>query len=532
MTTYLTPGVYVEEVDSGSKPIEGVSTSVAAFVGFTANAPADDPTGLAPRMVTSWGDYTRIYGGFVEGAMLPHSVYGYFANGGGSCYIVRIPHAGRAQDSSPRVALPSATKDELETLRIEALEGAGPYEVVIEPAGSGSSDEGGDSESSGAAGTFTLKVRTAGREVESFPNLTFSRGARNVETVVNRDSTTIRVQAPAAQGVAAVDRIPPAGVHRLAPMPADSAKVGPSEFRGDEAARSGIGGLVIADEVTMVAVPDLITAASSNGSVDLGLFKEVQTALIDHCEKSANRMAILDSPPGMSPQQVKEWRSDTAMYDAKFAAFYYPWLEVSNPLGDRTADDPTTLTVPPCGHVAGIWARNDATRGVWKAPANEVVRGALNVAMKVTSGEQELLNPNGINCIRAFGTRGIRVWGARTLSSDPSWRYVNVRRLFTYIEESILRGTHWIVFEPNDMDLWQRVKRTINAFLIGLWRQGALLGATPEQAFYVKCDAETNPAESIDEGKLVVEVGIAPVKPAEFVIFRISQWQGGASTSE
>jgi phage tail sheath protein FI len=161
-----------------------------------------------------------------------------------------------------------------------------------------------------------------------------------------------------------------------------------------------------------------------------------------------------------------------------------------------------------------------------------VVRGALNVETKVTSREQELLNPNGINCIRPFGTRGIRVWGARTLSSDASWRYVNVRRLFTYIEESILRGTQWIVFEPNDLDLWQRVKRTINAFLIGLWRQGALLGATPEQAFYVKCDAETNPAESIDEGRLTVEIGIAPVKPAEFVIFRISQWQGGASTAE
>ena len=531
MPTYLTPGVYVEEVDFGSKPIEGVSTSVAAFVGFTANAPADDPTALAPRLVTSWGDYTRIYGGFVEGAMLPHAVYGYFANGGGSCYIVRIPHAGSTQDTSPRVALPSATKDELETLRIRALDAAGPYEVVIEPA-TPSSGEGDSGDGGGAAGTFTLKVRTAGRDVETFPDLTFSRGARNVETVVNRESTTIRVEAPTAQGVAAVDRIPVAGVHRLQPVAADSAKVGTSEFRGDEAARSGIGGLVIADEVTMVAVPDLITAAATNGSVDLGLYKEVQTALIDHCEKSANRMAILDSPPGMTPQQVKEWRSETAMYDAKFAAFYYPWLEVSNPLGDRGSDGAQTLTIPPCGHVAGIWARNDASRGVWKAPANEVVRGALNVAMKVTSKEQELLNPNGINCIRTFGTRGIRVWGARTLSSDPSWRYVNVRRLFTYLEESILRGTQWIVFEPNDMDLWQRVKRTINAFLIGLWRQGALLGATPEQAFYVKCDEETNPPESIDEGKLVVEVGVAPVKPAEFVIFRISQWQGGASTAE
>jgi hypothetical protein len=161
-----------------------------------------------------------------------------------------------------------------------------------------------------------------------------------------------------------------------------------------------------------------------------------------------------------------------------------------------------------------------------------VVRGALNVATPITMEEQGPLNQVGINCIRTFGTSGIRLWGARTLSSNPSWRYVNVRRLFNFIEQSIERGTQWVVFEPNDFDLWQRVKRTLYSFLIGLWRQGALVGATPAQAFYIKCDEETNPPESVDEGKLVVEVGIAPVKPAEFVIFRVSQWQAGATTAE
>jgi hypothetical protein len=217
------------------------------------------------------------------------------------------------------------------------------------------------------------------------------------------------------------------------------------------------------------------------------------------------------------------------MYDSRFAALYYPWISVLDP---NSGNGAKKLSIPPSGHMAGIWARNDDTRGVWKAPANEVVRGALDVDVKVTKGEQDLLNPIGINCIRPFGLRGIRVWGARTLSSDPSWRYVNVRRLFNFVEESILDGTQWVVFEPNDIDLWARVKRTIYAFLLGLWRQGALFGATPEQAFYVKCDEETNPPESVDEGKLVVEIGIAPVKPAEFVIFRISQWQGGAAAAE
>jgi phage tail sheath protein FI len=174
-----------------------------------------------------------------------------------------------------------------------------------------------------------------------------------------------------------------------------------------------------------------------------------------------------------------------------------------------------------------VWANTDATRGVWKAPANTVVRGALDVELPVTKAEQGLLNPTGINCIRPFGVRGIRVWGARTRSSDTDWRYINVRRLFNMVETTILNGTQWVVFEPNDMKLWQGVKRTLNSFLRGLWRDGALFGATPDQAFFVKCDAETNPPESIDEGKLVVEVGIAPVKPAEFVIFRISQYKPG-----
>jgi hypothetical protein len=182
--------------------------------------------------------------------------------------------------------------------------------------------------------------------------------------------------------------------------------------------------------------------------------------------------------------------------------------------------------------MAGIWARNDSQRGVHKAPANEVVAGAIGLQYQTTHNEQAILNPAGINVIRSFPGRGIRVWGARTISSDPSWRYLNVRRLFNYIEESLLLGTQWAVFEPNDMDLWERIKRDISAFLIRTWRDGALFGNTAAEAFYVKCDAENNPPETRDVGQLIVEVGIAPVKPAEFVIIRLSQWQSGGSASE
>jgi phage tail sheath protein FI len=176
--------------------------------------------------------------------------------------------------------------------------------------------------------------------------------------------------------------------------------------------------------------------------------------------------------------------------------------------------------------MAGIWARSDNTRGVHKAPANEVVLGAVGLAYGTTKGEQDTLNPIGVNCIRAFPGRGIRVWGARTLSSNPSWRYLNVRRLFNFVEKSIELGTQWVVFEPNDYDLWARVNRDVTAFLKTVWVSGALFGRTPDEAFYVKCDEELNPPESRDLGRLIIEIGMCPVKPAEFVIFRISQWAG------
>jgi phage tail sheath protein FI len=188
--------------------------------------------------------------------------------------------------------------------------------------------------------------------------------------------------------------------------------------------------------------------------------------------------------------------------------------------------------LPPSGHVAGIWARSDTTRGVHKAPANEVVRGAISPQLQITKGEHDQLNPLGINCIRSFSGQGIRIWGARTLSSDPEWRYLNVRRLFNFVEESILQGTNWVVFEPNDAKLWDSVKRTITMFLRRVWRDGALFGRTPAEAFYVKCDEENNPPENRDVGILTVEIGIAPVKPAEFVVFRISQFAGGAGLEE
>jgi phage tail sheath protein FI len=267
-------------------------------------------------------------------------------------------------------------------------------------------------------------------------------------------------------------------------------------------------------------------AAYQQGTLDTDGLKGVQLAMIAHCELMADRVAILDTPPGLNAQQVKTWRQETTGYDSKYAALYWPWVRVMDPLSGKA------LAVPPSGHLAGIWARSDETRGVHKAPANEVVRGAVALELAITKGEQDLLNPIAVNCLRAFPGQGIRVWGARTLTSDPEWRYLNVRRLFNFVEESILQGTNWVVFEPNDPKLWDSVNRTITMFLRGVWRDGALFGRTPDQAFYVKCDEENNPASSRDQGILMVEVGIAPVKPAEFVVFRISQYAEGSGLEE
>lgn len=518
MPSYLTPGVYVEEVPSGQATLSAGPTAVAAFVGFTERHPTDDPAdpeGLRPRLVTSWTQYEALYGGFTPGAMLPHSVYGFFNNGGGMAYIVRVPHQ-RPSEEPGQLALPAVDRAVGTTLELTSIGPAGGLEVVVEPAG--------EAEDETQPPPVNIVVLDQGVEVERFDGVALP----DVESTVNGVSTKVQVALKVDLGDLADATMASlrAGVYPVIAADPVPVEVKTKNFAGSETDRTGINGLVIADEVTMVMVPDLVTAATQpDGSVDLNMWKAVQTALINHCEGQANRLAVLDAPPGMNPQQVKEWRSDVAMYDSAFAALYYPWIEIDNP---AATNGDTTIMVPPSGHVAGLWSRVDDTRGVWKAPANEVLRGALSVERDITKGEQGLLNPIGINCIRPFGTRGIRVWGARTLSSDTDWTYINVRRLFNTIETAIMDGTQFAVFEPNDQKLWEGLKRTISAFLRGLWRDGALFGATAEQAFFVKCDAETNPPDSIDQGKVVVEVGIAPVKPAEFVIFRISQLRQAA----
>ncbi len=406
-TSYLSPGVYVEEVDRGSKPIEAVGTNTVGFLGESMMGPVNQSV-----LVTNWTQYVKTFGDFTQSTFLSHAVYGFFNNGGSRCYVVNVG-APANLDLSPADTKAAAEK---------------------------------------AAAVKADGTPTTGTKVDN-----------------------------------------------------DARYIGKDNGPG---ARTGLKCFEEIDEISLVAAPGIISAA-------------VQDALLTHCENRKDRFAILDSPEVVQGGVDKLPRPR----DSKYGGYYFPWIQVYDP-------ERGNVYIPPSGHVAGVYARTDNERGVHKAPANEIVRGALGLRYQVSRGEQDILNPRGINCIRLMQGNGIRIWGARTLSSDPSWRYINVRRLFIMVETSIERATQWVVFEPNDFRLWKRVVRTIASFLTLVWRQGALMGETPEKAFFVKCDEETNPPEVIDVGQLIVEVGLAPVKPAEFVIFRIGQMPAGGGVQE
>jgi len=306
--------------------------------------------------------------------------------------------------------------------------------------------------------------------------------------------------------------------------------LGPADLQGlpadpDDAtiAATGLEALGEIDDVAIVAAPDIVRFG------DPASQKEATSFLIDHCEQLRYRMAIVDPPAGCSISQVREFRGQ---FDTEYAALYYPWIRIIDPTAKPDPGaPPATLDLPPSGATAGIYARSDIERGVFKAPANEVVQGITQFVKNVTYGQQGVLNPEGINALRTFPDRGDRVWGARTMSSDPEWRYVNVRRLFIYLEHSIDKSTQWVVFEPNNEALWASVRQSVEDFLLATWRTGALMGTKPEEAYFVRCDRTTMTQNDLDNGRLICLIGVAPTYPAEFVIFRIGQWTADAQQS-
>jgi phage tail sheath protein FI len=507
MPEYLAPGVYVEEIERGPKPVEGVATSTAAFLGETERGPE------TPRLVTSYGEFLRLFGDVWDpGKYLPHAVRSFFDNGGRRAWIARIVGAGGAAstltlgDYAVTAVGPGTASDRI-FVRIE------PATVNRPPPG----------EAGPGSGGFRLRVfywgglpegtapfdPVAENErmprpslVEDFNDLSLDPDSPSYweKRVCHGNSSLVTLQvAPAAA-------LPASHLGGALAGGADGAAPGASDYEG--AARGGGRGTGLT-ALAMDSCRDVAIVCAPAASQD------VVRRVIAHCELMRFRFAVIDLPPGIAKATSLDPRATIG--DSKYGASYHPWIMVA----DRRSGG--RVKIPPSGAVCGIYALTDNVRGVWKAPANETVAGALDLEFDVTHGEQEVLNPRGVNVIRRFPGRGIRVSGARTLSSDPLWKYINVRRLFIFLEASIYYSTQWTVFEPNDPKLWARVRQTITLFLRSQWREGALLGEKEEEAFTVAVGRETMTEDDILNGRLIIEIGIAPVRPAEFVVFRIHQ---------
>lgn len=595
MAEYLSPGVYVEEYDSGATPMQGVSTSTAGFVGLAERGPVIGQ----PQLVTSFADYTRMYGGYLSKAgygdarYLPYAVEQFFMNGGARAYIMRaVPGDAKAASLTTGVLRVTAANPGAwaEKMRVTVVPSSKAKTQVFDVDGADMTLKNADGFNAGdvvelfdgkttayatiksvldkvitldapctlavadtKVGTSkyirTCEITITARlddTVETYENLSLKPEALNYAPVKTAKSDLIRVEvlpgkpaaaaAPAPAPVAKdenKDNKDKKDAPAAAPAPAKAAGITPYDLC------AGVGeGMVLtleggSDGSVLNVTPDAYIGADDGPGKRTGLqafqengvvsvlaipgvtAPEVQAALIGFCENRKSCFAILDVP--MDLKKTNDVATFRDMYDSTYAAMYHPWLQMFDAGAKRTD------YFPPSGAMAGIYARSDNSRGVHKAPANEVVRGCTGLSCNYNVGEQDILNPIGVNLIRALPGQGIRVWGARTISSNGLWKYVNVRRLFIYIEESIKANTNWVVFEPNSETLWSRVTRTIETFLATCWRDGALAGSSPEQAFFVECGPTTMTQDDIDNGRLICQIGIAPVKPAEFVIFRITQ---------
>jgi phage tail sheath protein FI len=516
MPEYLRPGVFIEEIERGPRPIEGVPTSTAAFVGETERGP------LRPRLVTSYNDYKRWYGTvFAPERYMPTAAAGFFENGGKRLYVARVVGDGATTASKT-----------FGDFMVQAVgPGAWGRRVWVRI------DNGSTKDASGQTG-FRLKLAYWERVPTDFtpydPFLAANR-TKVPRPQTQEDYDDLSVDPLSADYFekrltdtasnlplsALAGLIRTSGTDSKPPLTADTGEfldaqgsddtnpLAADDFTGDPIAGvRDIQGLRALEQDPFREVALVYAPYPPQNQI------AINKAVISHCERLRFRFAVSDEAQRTAPVELDP-RSTLA--DSSYAALYAPWIVISDPQSGARR------SVPPGGHVLGIYARSDVERGVFKAPANEPIRGVLALQHDVDDGVQEVMNPRGVNGIRAFPGRGIRVWGARTLSSNTLWKYVSVRRLFIFLERSIYEGTQWVVFEPNDDGLWKRVKDTIKLFLRSQWRGGALFGRTEEEAFFITCDRTIMSQDDVLNGRLICEIGIAPVRPAEFVIFRIFQ---------
>jgi phage tail sheath protein FI len=577
MPEYLAPGVYVEETSFRAKSIEGVGTSTTAFVGPTRKGPfrSDEDLSETPELLTSYGDFQRIYGSFADLALgagvaatnyLAHAVLAFFNEGGSRLYVSRAVGAG-ATAASVQVRGGAAEEQVHFVARSPGACGNGRIVVreVVTPAAATTMSAApvGTLLRTGAAGALVHHVkvgddwRPAGNLADPAADPAALAAATPRILTVLIIATDGDEEVVSLEGMGFDARHPRWIGHAMAERPTRRSdhlnnlfairigggvsaielhdalfQAATPNAQGEMEARftltGGADGAVPSDDnyrralLDIAALEDVSIVAAPGAVAYPAIAQAVNARLIAHASaRRAYRIVVLDTPSEQTPAEARAVKS---LIDSRYAALYYPWVIVPNPLARPGREDiAREIALPPSPFVCGIYARNDVERGVFKAPANEVVRSALRFEIDVNFGQQEMLNPLGVNCLRLLSGRGYRVWGARLASSDPEWKYVSDRRYFNYLEASIDRGTQWAVFEPNGERLWANVRQTISDFLYNEWRNGALLGTTVEEAFFVRCDRSTMTQNDLDNGRLVCLIGVAIIRPAEFVIFRIGQ---------
>lgn len=495
------PGVTLQWVDANAQTLDVGRTDVAGFIGVTSRGPFN----LAVK-IESTRQFETVFGPHADAGVLAFAVDGFFANGGRRCWVVRAGDGSRAVAATGAIDLADGSRVELQA----SSTGAWGNDIAVEPV----RERDGSLAFEASLGDRTQRVAlppidkvAASKSLSGIPFADLPELSPE-QLVVAR-----RVSGPANAAVT------PGPIY-LAGGDDMLAAIGASHFAQGPNAPSAIDALDRIDGISFIAAPDLVLYARSNDAL-----LAAQTALLARCQARRDRIALLDTPLGQQADALA-WRD--LLPDTSFGALYYPWLDVSDPLAGLGM----LRTMPPSGHVAGVFARSDRLRGVHKAAANEVLEGVWDTSQPIDGAAHGELNSHHVNAIRALPGRGIVLLGARTLSRDPRWAFVNVRRLFAMIETAIDEQMQWLVFEPNSPALWRDVERSARGMLERLWGAGMLDGATAAEAYSVQCDAANNPAASTDEGRMVCDIGIQPPYPAEFVIVRIGVMRSGIRVEE
>jgi phage tail sheath protein FI len=512
------PGVYIEELPSGVRTITGVATSITAFIGRALRGPTNDPV-----RVQSFAEYERNFGGLWRNSTMSYAVQQFFQNGGTDALIVRVVNG----IDSPPAKVATGAADTLNLVAANHGKWGNSLRVRVDHDTKDKNDL--------TPKLFNLTVRDSNTGVtERFLNLSVeSNNARFVTLVLEQESNLIRVAppgtVPATRPGTTPDAPPPPG-GAVDPLPPGSWAFNPDGADGNEikleqisdpsleATKKGIWALEKTDLFSLLCIPPF----TFGGDLD----SATRDAAAKYCEKR-RAMYIVDPPSGWRTHSAVIPALNSFMTRSANAALYFPYVRIPDPLQENRLAD-----FAPCGAVAGIIARTDAQRGVWKAPAGNdaTLNGVVELTTKLTDGEHGQLNPLGVNCLRAFPVTGRVMWGARTLKGADQladqWKYLPVRRLALFLEESLFRGTQWVVFEPNDEPLWAQIRLNLGAFMQNLFRQGAFQGRSPREAYFVKCDKETTTQNDIDLGIVNIVVGFAPLKPAEFVVIKLQQIAG------